>query len=82
MSILCRLFGHMRRSGWYGDGLYGNVRLTGADGTGRMHAHIDAACDRCGRTYVLGRFHPNSPAILSTLIKHGHVLPQEPHHDQ
>jgi hypothetical protein len=70
MNILCRLFGHKRNIGWYGDGLYGDIQLWGIDGVGRAHASIVAECDRCGETYTLARLHVNSPTILNHLAKH------------
>ena len=59
MNILCNMFGHKRNKGWWGDGLYGKVIQTGADGTGRTHAYVTAECDRCGKNYTLARFHPS-----------------------
>jgi len=59
MKLRCKMFGHVRYKGWWGDGLYGKVFQTGRDGTGRTHAYITAECDRCGETYVLARFHPS-----------------------
>lgn len=59
MKLLCKMFGHIRYGGWWGDGLYGKVIQTGPDGTGRTHAHITGQCDRCGERYVLARFHPS-----------------------
>lgn len=70
MSIICKMFGHTRHKGWYGDGLYGDVHMSAIDGIGRAHAHITAECDRCHETYVLARFQPNSERILGHLAKH------------
>jgi hypothetical protein len=69
-NLLCLMFGHMRTSGWYGDGLYGEVAPRGTDGIGRLHGVITASCDRCGDTYVLARLHLNSTTILDHLAKH------------
>jgi hypothetical protein len=57
MTILCKLFGHKRNAGWWGDGLYGSVHTIGADNTGRTHFHVRLKCDRCGESYVAARFH-------------------------
>jgi hypothetical protein len=57
MSIICKIFGHTRYSGWWGDGLYGKVLIGSTDGTGRTHALICEYCDRCNEEYILARFH-------------------------
>ena len=69
-NVICNLFGHKRNSGWYGDGLYGEVTPNSIDGIGRAHAIITASCDRCGETYTLARLHLNSRVILGHLAKH------------
>jgi len=51
-KLLCKWFGHMRTSGWWGDGLYGKVR-----NNGRGHYAIVLRCDRCDEKYVAARFH-------------------------
>ena len=56
MNVICTLFGHKRVNGWYGDGLYGEVRNHGADGLGHVHYAVMLECDRCGRDYVGARF--------------------------
>jgi hypothetical protein len=65
MKALCKMFGHKRDKGWWGDGLYGEVKMAGTDGTGRRHAAIYLECDRCGDSYVAARFHPASKALSS-----------------
>jgi len=67
--IICKLIGHHRRAGWFGDGLYGRVVLSGYDGVGLLHAYIEAECDRCGQDYTLARFHPNQKSILAHIAK-------------
>lgn len=67
MKFLCKMFGHKRDKGWWGDGLYGEVKMVGTDGTGRRHASIYLECDRCGESYVAARFHPSFP---SKAIRH------------
>ena len=57
MKLLCKLFGHVRRAGWWGDGLYGDVSAGGRDGTGRHHYEVRLKCDRCGKNYTAARFH-------------------------
>lgn len=57
MKILCKLFGHTRRAGWFGDGLYGEVVGGYRDGTGRSHYTVKLDCDRCGEPYAAARFH-------------------------
>lgn len=54
--LLCKLFGHTRYSGWWGDGLYGDVVSAGCDGIGRHHFRVQNECDRCGEKYTLARF--------------------------
>ena len=60
MSILCKLFGHRRYSGWYGDGLYGKVKFHAIDNLGTTHYTVNGDCDRCGENYILARFHGHS----------------------
>lgn len=55
--LCCRLFGHIRRSGWWGDALYGRVAGGYRDGTGRSHYQVWLECDRCGAKYIAARFH-------------------------
>lgn len=57
MNLLCKLFGHVRRTGWFGDGLYGKVTGGYVDGIGRSHYEVSLQCDRCDEKYVAARFH-------------------------
>ena len=61
--LLCRLFGHRRYAGWWGDGLYGEVIGGYRDGIGRSHYQIRKECDRCGTEYTLARFHGGTGAL-------------------
>jgi len=63
MSILCKMFGHKRNAGWWGDGLYGRVHGPITDGIGRTHYSVEADCDRCGERYRLARFHGKTPLL-------------------
>lgn len=57
-SIVCRIFGHrMPLKGWWGDGLYGEVRANGTDGTGRSHYYVMLECPRCKHKWTTARFH-------------------------
>ena len=56
-GLLCKMFGHMRRSGWWGDALYGKVLSGGRDDFGRTHYRVELKCDRCGEKYIAARFH-------------------------
>jgi hypothetical protein len=56
-KLICALFGHVRRSGWWGDGLYGEVCGGYRDGIGRSHYQVRLECDRCGARYTAARFH-------------------------
>lgn len=55
MRLVCKMLGHVRYPGWYGDGLYGRVVYTGTDGLGHRHYAVEAECDRCEARYVLAR---------------------------
>lgn len=55
-AMLCRIFGHKRDAGWWGDGLYGDVVAGALDGIHRQHYAVMNNCDRCGRRYVMARF--------------------------
>lgn len=57
LKWICRVFGHRRASGWWGDGLYGEVIAHGVDGIGRSHYSVWNTCNRCGARYRLARFH-------------------------
>ena len=56
-KAICRLFGHHRQAGWWGDGLYGDVIGPITDGIRRTHYRVEQKCDRCGKRYTLARFH-------------------------
>jgi len=56
-KLICAIFGHVRRAGWWGDALYGSVVGGYRDNIGRTHFEVEADCDRCGETYTLARFH-------------------------
>lgn len=55
--VICKLFGHRQYSGWWGDALYGEVHGGYTDGIGRSHFTVEKPCGRCGKNYVLARFH-------------------------
>jgi hypothetical protein len=57
MKWLCKMFGHTRRRGWWGDGLYGDVVSCGRDGIGSEHLCVRLECDRCGEKYTAARFY-------------------------
>lgn len=61
MRVLCKLFGHKRNSGWWGDGLYGTLRGPNTDGIGRAHYTVTLECDRCGERYLAARFYGPIP---------------------
>jgi hypothetical protein len=53
MAVLCKLFGHaMPRTGWFGDGLYGDIRGGAIDGVRRTHFEIRHKCPRCGQRWI------------------------------
>ncbi len=57
MSVLCEIFGHAKqKSGWYGDGLYGDLVKAGLDGIDRQHFQILFTCPRCKVKYIAARF--------------------------
>lgn len=76
MALLCRLFGHRRFGGWYGDGLYGRVEGRGEDGIGEKHFAVVGDCDRCGEEYTLARFHGSG--VDRAIGKPRHVSPGMP----
>lgn len=61
-NLICKILGHKQRSGWWGDGLYGEVRGGYADGVGRTHYTVHLNCDRCGQNYIAARFHGRTKA--------------------
>lgn len=73
--LLCRLFGHIRRPGWWGDSLYGQVIPGPVDNLNTFHFEVVADCDRCGCEYTLARFHGNIP--LKYMYKYRAMLRPE-----
>jgi hypothetical protein len=65
--LLCKMIGHVRYAGWWGDALYGPVSGGYTDGIGRSHYQIRLKCDRCGERYTAARFH--GPEKLTELIR-------------
>jgi hypothetical protein len=66
MNILCKMLGHKRNAGWWGDGLYGVLSAPTTDGTGRTHHTVTLVCDRCSEDYIAARFHgpiPTPPTV-------------------
>lgn len=62
MNILCKLFGHQppvyAKKGWYSPGEeYGSVIVNGTDGTGCVHAKVEAKCARCDEKFIVARIH-------------------------
>ena len=63
MKILCGLFGHKApvyaEKGWWSPGQeYARVDSDlQVDGTGRVHAKVNAKCPRCGEEYKICRIH-------------------------
>ncbi len=65
MKFLCRLFGHrLPIKGWWGDGLYGEVRGGAIDGIGRTHFEVWIKCPRCRSRWLSARFHGNHSKIV------------------
>lgn len=70
MSLWCKVFGHaMPPQGWWGDGLYGEVRGGREDGVGRTHFEIWHSCPRCGESWMAARFHGTDPALRPTISR-------------
>lgn len=67
MRMRCRVFGHkLPETGWFGDGLYGEVREDGIDnGGGRTHFSVWHECPRCGEKWRAARFHGTDPKITA-----------------
>jgi hypothetical protein len=55
-QLLCALFGH-RAERYGGSVCYGRVKGGNVDGIGREHYWLDMRCERCGQTFMAGRFH-------------------------
>jgi hypothetical protein len=76
MSILCRIFGHIRHAGWYGDGLYSQIHIGAIDNLGSIHFRAKNTCDRCGETYILARFHYSQVKKHIDDLKARNLLPE------
>jgi len=81
VRLLCKLFGHRNiGSGWWGDGLYGDVALCAIDGIGQTHFTVNKTCHRCGKRYIVARFHGEGVLdALTTLHGRGlYTMPSSP----
>lgn len=61
-NLTCKLFGHKPpvygEKGWWSPGEeYGRVIVGPTDGTGRVHARVEAECARCGEKFIVARIH-------------------------
>jgi hypothetical protein len=58
VPLTCRLFGHVWRSGWWGDKPYlKRSKHFITDGTGRTHYNLDCRCDRCDKELTVAHIH-------------------------
>lgn len=55
--LMCRLFGHIWRDGWFGDRPYLRPSAGPVDNIGRHHVSLSCKCDRCGRKSTIAYVH-------------------------
>ena len=68
--ILCAIFGHtMPATGWWGDGLYGQIKGGYVDNVGRSHFEIRHVCPRCNEKWTAARFHGTDPALAPPSVQ-------------
>ena len=66
--LACLVFGHrMPPQGWWGDGLYGEVKGGYRDNCGRSHFTVRQTCPRCGDKWITARFHGENPTIIAAI---------------
>lgn len=56
-KLSCRLFGHVWKSGWWGDHPYLERKGGNVDGIGRVHFSLECECVRCYTKSTVARIH-------------------------
>lgn len=63
-KLMCRLFGHVWSSGWWGDMPYlKKSKNFTTDNIGRTHFTLECECDRCYTKSTVARIHGDKNVI-------------------
>lgn len=69
-KLMCRLFGHVWKRGWWGDMPYLKPTAGPVDGVNRHHISLRCKCDRCGNESHIAYVHDWSEPFLGSKEHH------------
>lgn len=68
-NLWCRLFGHVWKSGWYGDKPYLRQTYKALSNLNTLHLKLECDCDRCGESHEVGYTHHREKETFLSWLK-------------